>query len=77
MTQLEHHLANIGWAKRWLATPADQLPGKLTHAKAEAELEHNEDALHDFVATDGVTTFLYDTESGKRHPIPWMNRGAT
>lgn len=47
MTDLEFLLENKAWAERILATPEDQLPGALTHAKAFAVLEDVEDKLID------------------------------
>ena len=38
-------LGQIEWAKRWLATSADQLPGTLTHEKCNEVLEDAQDKL--------------------------------
>lgn len=40
-------LGQIEWAKKWLATPADQLPGTLTHEKCNQVIEDAQDELID------------------------------
>ena len=37
----------IEWAQRWLAVPADQLPGVLTHEKCNQVLDDAQDELID------------------------------
>lgn len=49
MTELEFLLENKSWAERILSLPVDQLPGALTHAKAQAVLDDVEDKLIDFL----------------------------
>jgi hypothetical protein len=40
-------LGQIEWAKKWLNTPADQLPGTLTHEKCHEVMEKAQDELID------------------------------
>lgn len=48
MTQAQFWLHQRDYACKWLDTPADQLPGTLTHEKCFALLQEAEDALVDF-----------------------------
>jgi len=47
------------WALRWLDTPAEQLPGTLTHEKCFEKLQEAEDALIDFerYSADGKMSY--------------------
>jgi hypothetical protein len=40
MTNAKHLLATRAWCEKWMAVPADQLPGTLTHEKiAQVSIE--------------------------------------
>lgn len=52
MTNLEFLKSQKEWALKWLATPADQLPGELTHEKVNQVLEDTEDKLTEYM---GIT----------------------
>ena len=47
-TESRFHIQNIEWADKWLNTPADQLPGVLTHDKCVKEQIKHEVALIDY-----------------------------
>lgn len=50
MTNLQHLLQTKQWAEDWLAKPAHELPGNLTHEKCLEVLESVEDQLIDHLA---------------------------
>ena len=59
MTQLEFLLANRDWCNKWMDTPEDQLPGKLTHEKIEAVYWENDEKLMEFQRWSPTKGWIY------------------
>ena len=59
MTRLQFLQDKRDWAIRWLNTPADQLPGVLTHEICIKELTDAECELVDFLRFDAYGKASY------------------
>lgn len=64
MTRLQFLLQQREWCNRWMDTPADQLPGTLTHDKVAAVSIDTECELIGFLGFHADGTTEYQEEVG-------------